>query len=188
MRYGDTQLLAGLLHHRRPRRVIAQAAGEYQAELARPVITDDAVARRGRPRLRREAHSRTRDLLISAVLLPYALIGAVIGLVPWLLVQAVRLLPAAPAVKATITPGVAALAFGIEWLTTSWGVRPQQGPRAGATAFLLIPFFLAATVFVAERLNLWWRRRRVGTGLPRMCSGAARAASQRTGGLIWSRL
>ncbi len=154
LRYGDVQLLAGQLHQQDQDGGLASAAADYRAALREARTWDETIARHGRRQGRSAAQSRWRDLVLSVLLMPYAVLGAVIGLVPWLLVQAVRLLPAAPAVRATITPGLAALAFGLEWLTTSWWVFEQAGASAGLYAFLLIPFFLAATVFVAERLSL----------------------------------
>lgn len=160
LRYGDVQLLAAQLHAADGDGAGAALALEYARSLKAARATDAAVARPGRRLPRPESQSRFRDMLLSVVLLPYALVGAAIAVVPWLLVQAVRLVPAAPAVKATITPGLAALAFGIEWFTTTWWAFDYQGGSAALLAFLLVPFFLAATVFVAERLNLFWQHRR----------------------------
>lgn len=188
LRYGDTQLLAGLLHRADPDSQILTGARAYQEALRAEGVSDDAVARLGRRMPRRESQARLRDLLLGIVLLPYAALGAVIALVPWLLVQAVRLVPAAPAVKATITPGVAALAFGIEWITTCWWVGDQWGARSGALAFLLIPFFLAATVFVAERFDLFWRQRRTGRALRDERFRPLAQQRAELAALVWSRL
>ena len=134
------------------------------------------------------AQSRIRDLLLSTVLLPYAVVGAVIGLVPWLVVQAVRLFPASPAVRATITPGLAAIAFGLEWLTSTWVVFEEVGAGAAGMAFLLVPLFLAATVFVAERLSLLVRHYRAGKSLPPRDLAPLQSTRDRLAEQIWGQL
>ena len=188
LRYGDTQQLAGLLRRADPDGEVGAAASAYRAALRQERVSDDAVARLGHRRPRRESQARLRDLLLGVVLLPYALLGAMIALVPWLLVQAVRLLPAAPAVKATLTPGVAALAFGVEWISTCWWVGDRFGAHSGALAFLLIPFFLMATVFVAERFDLFWRQRRTGRAIPQERWRPLARRREELAALVWSRL
>ena len=160
LRYGDTQLLASRLQEVDHDRAIELAAGQYREALARAKTSDETVARHGRRQERAATQAGSRDLLLSLLLLPYAAIGLVVGLVPWLLVQAVRLVPAAPAVRATMTPALAALAFGVEWVAIGWRMYRWDGTAGLATAVLLFPLFIAATVFVAERVALHLRRRR----------------------------
>ncbi len=47
------------------------------------------------------------DAVLTVLLIPYAIVGALAVAVPYLLVRATRLIPAAPAVRATILPIVA---------------------------------------------------------------------------------
>lgn len=158
LRYGDTQLLAKRLQSADEDGEAARRAGSYRESLARARTSDTIVAGRGGRRRPMQGQSRWRDVFLSLILLPYAVIGVIVGFLPWLLVQAVRLVPAAPAVRATITPGLAALAFGAEWIVTSWLLFRQAGSNAALAAVLLFPFFIAATVFVAERSSLFLKR------------------------------
>lgn len=160
LRYGNVSLLADRLQEQDSDGEVLDRARTYQAALNQARTTDVAVARHGEAGEPAETQSGWRDVLLSLLLLPYAVVGAAIGLIPWLLVQAVRLLPAAPAVRATLTPAVATLVFGAEWaLLVAWAFF-RQGSQAAMLTWLLTPVFLVATVFVAERLTLAWRRRR----------------------------
>jgi glycerol-3-phosphate O-acyltransferase/dihydroxyacetone phosphate acyltransferase len=165
LRYGNISLLAEQLREGDADGVVLAQAETYRQALADAGATDVGLARHGKAGAAAQTQSGWRDVLLSLLLLPYALVGALIGLIPWLLVQAVRLLPAAPAVRATLTPAVATLAFGAEWIFLVWQAYSRDGPEAALLALLLTPFFLVATVFVAERLTLAWRRRRA-TRLP----------------------
>lgn len=103
-------------------------------------------------------------LLLAAVLLPYALVGAVVNWIPFLLVKAVGLLRVAPAVKSTIKPLSAILFFGIAWGVTLWGVFQEWGIRGALLAAILLPLYLGAViVFLETTQTLWssfmtWRR------------------------------
>ncbi len=165
LRYGNVSLLAEQLREADSDGEVLARATSYRQALAESGATDVGLARHGKAGAAAQAQSGFRDVLLSLLLLPYALVGALIGLLPWLLVQAVRLLPAAPAVRATLTPAVATLAFGAEWAWLVWQASSRAGPDGASLALLLTPFFLVTTVFVAERLSLAWRRRRA-TRLP----------------------
>ena len=165
LRYGNVSLLAEELREGDADGEVLAQAKTYRQALIDSGATDVGLARHGKGGAAAQSQSGWRDMLLSLLLLPYALLGALIGLIPWLLVQAVRLLPAAPAVRATLTPAVAALTFGAEWIFLVWQASSRDGPQAGLLALLLTPFFLVATVFVAERLTLAWHRRRA-TRLP----------------------
>jgi glycerol-3-phosphate O-acyltransferase/dihydroxyacetone phosphate acyltransferase len=188
LRYGDTQLLAKRLQSADGDGEVARSAGRYRESLASARTSDATVARHGaRPRPV-ETQSRWRDLILSLILLPYAAMGVVVGFLPWLLVQAVRLVPAAPAVRATITPGLAALAFGAEWIGTSWLLYRQAGSNAALAALLLFPFFIAATVFVAERSSLFVKRVVANRRPPQDTLAALEEERGALADLVWERL
>ncbi len=188
LRYGDTQLLAKRLQAADRDGAVAQLADGYRSALAKARSSDATVARNGRRQRPGESESTWRDLVLSLVLLPYAVVGVVVGFLPWLLVQAVRLIPAAPAVRATLTPGLAGLAFGVEWILVAWLMHRQAGPAGAGAAFLLFPFFIAATVFVAERLSLLVRRIVGGRRPPQQVLAALAERRSALSALIWQRL
>jgi len=105
------------------------------------------------------------DLVLMVVLLPYALAGALISAIPYVLTQSTRLIPAAPAVRATVMPLVALVVFVLEWVTVAAVVGAGRGWQLGALVALLVPAFVGATVVVSERAVLAWRslRRLVGS-------------------------
>ncbi len=133
---------------------VREAARQYQTSLDALRLTDYQLA----SSTRRESTRRTvLDAFLTVLLVPYALVGALAVAVPYLLVQGTRLIPAAPAVRATILPIVALLAFLAEWVWLSVSVASRQGAESGAVIALLLPAFVGATVVVAERAVLLWR-------------------------------
>ena len=69
----------------------------------------------------------------------------------------------APAVRATIVPGLAVLLFAVEWVLVAMAAGEDLGGRAAVVAVVLFPFFVGALFLEVEKVNLlWkqWRRRR----------------------------
>ena len=89
--------------------------------------------------------------------LPFAVVGALINVVPALIVKAVGLLRVAPSMLATVKPAVAILAFGLTWGLVIWGAFAAFGFAGGAAAIILLPVYFAAVILLAERLALVWR-------------------------------
>lgn len=134
---------------------VRAAAAGYRDRLTSLRHTDATLARSS---AQTTLSARTLlDLLLIVLLVPYAVLGAALGLVPYLLTQATRLIPAAPAMRSTILPAVALLAFLTEWVWLAVAAARRDGWEAGAVVALLAPAFLAATVVVAERAVLTWR-------------------------------
>lgn len=158
IRYGDRALLADRLYARaRDREEIEGAAGSYR-EARAPMRLGDLPVRRVRSApVARTERSWLLALVLILVLLPYAIAGAALAVIPWLLVRASRLFRLAPAVQASLTPALALLSFGGLWL---WLLIATLGSGPGnvVLAVLLPPFFVACTVMVAERAALLWRR------------------------------
>ncbi len=101
---------------------------------------------------------------VGILLLPFALIGFVINIIPILLVRLVGRANVAPAMMATIKPGVAMVAFGIAWGVAAWlGFRVDRFSGAAAV-LLLMPLYVYALVAIVERGTLilrafsGWRR------------------------------
>ena len=105
------------------------------------------------------------QLLIGIFLFPFALVGAVINLIPFLVVKAVGALRVAPSMLSTLKPITAFGAFGVAWGIVIWLCVRSFGWEAGAAAFVLLPVYLAAVIVLVERVALMWRlvRRRRAT-------------------------
>lgn len=108
-------------------------------------------------------------LLLTMVLLPFALAGAVINAIPYLLVKAVGLLRVAPAVLSTIKPLTAIVSFGLAWGVAGFLVFRGAGARWLLLVVMLLPLYLAAVIVVTESVQtLWnsfrtWRRLRAAS-------------------------
>lgn len=96
-------------------------------------------------------------LVLSIVLLPFAIAGVLINWLPYLVVKATGLLRVAPAVFATIKPLVATVAFGIAWGVTIWSTLRAFDAQAAALVAIMLPFYLGAVIVVSERFVLLWR-------------------------------
>lgn len=135
----------------------------YLVERQTVRVGDLAVAREAAGKSPRQDRRWLGELGLSALLLPYAVVGLLTWLIPWLAVAAVSRLPLAPAVRATLVPATAALAFLVEWVVLIWGASAQGGAGPGLLTALLAPAMLLATLFVAETgQHLWnrWRQSR----------------------------
>ncbi len=158
--------LAGYLG-RRPDVVksrIVAAVEAYTADLASLGLSDAQLVSgmTGRQFLWRSL----RLLVLTLVLLPFALVGAAINWIPFLLVKAVGLLRVAPAVLATIKPISAMLFFGVTWGIALWAVFRDQGWWFAVLGVMLMPLYLGAVIVVVETAQLLmssfrtWRRLR----------------------------
>jgi len=142
---------------------VEQAAASYARSLRDLGLEDADVAAphaRGTGRV-------VRDLVLAVVLLPYALIGALIGAVPYLMTQVPRLFRLSAPMLSTVVPVVALLAFLGQWTVLTVRAALTWSVTYGAVVGVLAPLFVAATVFVAERFALlgrgarrWWVGRR----------------------------
>jgi glycerol-3-phosphate O-acyltransferase/dihydroxyacetone phosphate acyltransferase len=105
------------------------------------------------------------QLIIGVFLLPFALVGAVINFIPFLVVKAVGALRVAPSMLSTLKPIAAFGAFGLVWGIAIWLCVRSFGWEGGVAAFVLLPVYLAAVIVLIERVALMWRlvRRRRAT-------------------------
>jgi len=112
------------------------------------------------------------QLIVGVFLLPFALVGALINVIPFLIVKAVGALRVAPSVLSTLKPIAAFVSFGIAWALVIWRCVRSFGWEAGVVAFILLPVYLAAVIVLVERVRLMWRltRRRRATAAGRTLS------------------
>lgn len=154
--YGDRSLIADRLN-RLPEPTRAEIVGlgrEYRDALIRAGVSDGALVER-RPE-GRHPWRRLGQALLVLLLLPYAVLGFFAALLPLLLVVVVSRLPIAPAVRATVVPGVALLSFLAVWiLFAAQALTNDVG--LGLAAVLLFPMWVAAMFYVVERIALMWR-------------------------------
>jgi 1-acyl-sn-glycerol-3-phosphate acyltransferase len=137
------------------RRAISEAAGRYQADLDGVGLDDASFV--GRIGGRRLMSSLVVQLLIGLVLLPFAVAGVLLNLVPFLIVKAVGLLRLSPAVLASLKPAVAFVAFGVTWGLETWAAFRALGVVGIGAAIILIPTYSIAAIVVFDRAVLVWR-------------------------------
>ena len=157
IQYGDRTVLADRLN-RIPdpqRSELIAVASEYESAITRARTSDRAIATAATPAPRSWRWLGSAALVL--LLLPYALMGLVIAALPLLVVFVVSRLPIAPAVRATVVPAVALLAFLGEWLLFTWQSVRDDGWELGLAAVILFPFMVAAVFYVLERVALLWR-------------------------------
>ncbi len=149
--------LANTLADRPPeaRERITSAVTEYRDDLEGIGFTDAEL--HGQLSTGRFLRSLVWQVVFAVVLFPFALVGAAINWIPFLLVKAVGLLRVAPSMAATIKPIVAFLVYGITWGIVIWSAISRFGWQAGIVAFVLLPVYLAAVVSFIDRFVLLWR-------------------------------
>jgi 1-acyl-sn-glycerol-3-phosphate acyltransferase len=149
--------LANVLAERPPERraEIIDAVDDYQSDLEALSVSDADV--QGRISTGGLMVSLVVQVIVAVLLLPFAIVGAVINVVPALIVKAVGRLRVAPSVLATVKPGVAIVAFGITWGLVAWAALERFGIGGAAAAVILLPVYFAAVILLAERLALVWR-------------------------------
>lgn len=141
---------------------VLTAVGRYDAELDAIGLSDAGLHERQTGR--RFAGRVLRDIVLGIVLLPFAVVGALINFIPALLVYLLGKLPIGSAVQATAKPMAAALLFAITWCAFAWRVGTEWGVRGVAAVLLLMPIYLGAAIILIDRIGLLarasrsWRR------------------------------
>lgn len=156
--YGDASDLANLLSRRPPdtKAAIAEALDRYTADL-------DAVGLNDRQMV--TSHRSRRSFLgriiwngiIGLLLLPFALVGLVINVVPFVLLWLIGRVKLDPAMAATVKPGAAILLFSISWGVAGWAGWAWSGFEGVAAVLLVMPLYLYALFALVERGRLIWR-------------------------------
>ena len=175
IQYGDRELLAARLNRvPEPDRGLLVAAGaQYRMALRAARTSNRAVASAGSPPPR--SGGWLRDLALVVLLAPFALMGLAAAAIPLLLVLLASRLRIAPAVRATVVPGLALLLFLGEWILFAVQSGEDGSPEIGLAALVLFPFFVAALFLVVERVILLWRRWRHSRQPPRDALAALQA-------------
>jgi hypothetical protein len=147
------------------RAAVCRAVADYRTELDAVGFSDAELHERlGTGRF---AGAFVWQVLVGLFLVPFALVGAAINILPYLIVKAAGARRVAPSVQATVKPIVAFVSFGIVWGLLIWRAVGAFGWEAGLVAFVLLPVYSAAVILLAERISLLWRllrRWRAGAG------------------------
>jgi 1-acyl-sn-glycerol-3-phosphate acyltransferase len=134
---------------------IIEAVDDYESDLEALGVGDaDVQARVSTGGL---MTSLVLQMIAAVLLLPFAVAGALINLVPALIVRAVGLARLSPAMQATVKPAAAILAFGITWGLVAAASFNRFGLGGAAAAVVLLPVYLAALIFLTERVALMRR-------------------------------
>jgi glycerol-3-phosphate O-acyltransferase / dihydroxyacetone phosphate acyltransferase len=157
LQYGDVALLASRLNRLTEpgRRQLVAAGAEYRAAIMAAGTSDHAVATAASPAPR--SRGWLLDLILVVLLAPFALAGLAAAAIPLLLVLIASKLRIAPAVRATVVPGLALLLFLVEWILFSVQFG-EDGVTLGLAALVLFPFFVAALFLVIEKVTVLWQR------------------------------
>lgn len=134
---------------------VAAAVADYRTDLEGIGYTDAEL--HGKLSTGRFLRSLVWQVLVAAALFPFALVGAAINWIPFLLVKAAGLLRVAPSMASTIKPIVAFVAYGIAWGIVIWGAVSNFGWEGGLIAFILLPVYLAIVISFIDRFVLLWR-------------------------------
>jgi 1-acyl-sn-glycerol-3-phosphate acyltransferase len=153
--YGDQAALADALATRPApsKEQITSALDTYVADLDAAGLSDEQMMTRQRSRgsfLWRVAWNG----LIGLLLLPFAIVGLVINIVPMLGVWLVGKARVDPAMMATLKPGAAIVMFAVTWGIAAWAGWRWQGLAGVGAVLLLMPLYLYAVVALAERGTL----------------------------------
>lgn len=98
------------------------------------------------------------NLALGIILLPFAVVGVAINVIPLLIVWAIGLLRVSPAVKATMKPMAALILFPLAWGIQAWQLASRgAGFIITIIAIVLLPLYLVAAILLSERLVLLWR-------------------------------
>ena len=156
--YGDESDLANLLSGRSPeaKAAITAAVDQYTADLDAAGVDDSQMVT--------SFDSRSSflgriiwNLIVGLVLLPFALAGLVINIIPFVLLWFLGRIKLDPAVAATVKPGAAILLFSITWGVAGWSGWTWSGIEGVAAVLLVMPLYLYALFALTERGRLIWR-------------------------------
>jgi glycerol-3-phosphate O-acyltransferase/dihydroxyacetone phosphate acyltransferase len=149
--------LANALADRPPSRraAIVDAVHTYERDLEALGVTDADLHQRASAR--RLSTRLVVQLVAGLLLLPFAVVGAVLNALPLLVVWLVGRRRMSASLAATVKPVAAIGAFGAMWTVVAWSVLREWGAAGLAASIVLLPVYLTATLIVGERLVLAWR-------------------------------
>jgi len=156
--FGDESDLANVLAQR-PHEVkctVVDAVDRYTADLDAVGLSDQQIATTHRSR-RTFFWRIIWNLIVGMVLLPFALLGLAINVVPFFLLWLIGRLKMDPAVAATVKPASAIVLFSITWAIAGWQGWTWSGIEGVAAILLVMPLYLYALFALIERGGLVWR-------------------------------
>lgn len=140
------------------RAVICEKTARYRNDLDAIGYTDAELV--GRISTGRLVADLFVQLLLGLVILPFAFVGAVINVIPFLVVRLIGSRPLSPSMMATVKPLAAAGAFGLTWAVVMWFAWRAVGWPGPLLALLLLPVYLAAVIALVDRATVMWRMAR----------------------------
>ena len=132
---------------------ITAAVDTYFADLEAAGLTDFQMMSRQRSR-RSFLWRISWNAVLGLLLLPFAIIGFVINVIPMTLTWLVGKARVDPAMMATIKPGAAIVFFSITWAIAAWLGWQGAEPSGMAAVLLLMPLYVYALFAVVERGTL----------------------------------
>ena len=156
--YGEESALANLLSQR-PQEAkdgIAAAVDAYAADLDAVGLSDQQMA---------TSHQSRRsffwriiwNLIVGVLLIPFALAGLMINIIPFVLLWLIGRVKLDPAMAATVKPVAAILLFMVTWGVAGWSGWTWSGIEGVAAVLLVMPLYLYALFALVERGRLIWR-------------------------------
>lgn len=161
------------------RRRMCDAVAAYRRDLDDLGVSDAQLA--SRIDRRRFVRFLFDQLVLGVLLAPFALVGAVVNLLPYVTVKLVGRRRMAASMHATVKPLVAIAAAALTWGFVVWRSVVTWGWQGGAVAVVLLPVYTAAAIVFVERLVSLWQlvaRQRRGRRAPHQLR--ARLASERS--------
>ncbi len=153
---GDKERVASMLEASEERARVVEAMDRYQTDLDAMGFTD-AMLIRGLSKLSAFTWYVVRTVVIALLLLPFAVIGIVVNVIPMVTVWLIGRLRVEDAMMATIKPLGALAVFSITWGGWLWVAFRRGGPESLAAMFLLLPVYLFALIAWFERMTLLFR-------------------------------
>ncbi|MGB5166920.1 MAG: hypothetical protein WBP49_00795, partial [Acidimicrobiia bacterium] len=156
--FGDESDVANVLAQR-PQEVkdtIIEAVDRYNADLDAVGLNYQQIATTHRNR-RSFLWRIIWNLIIGILLVPFAVLGLVINIVPFTLLWMISRVKMDPAVAATVKPAAAILLFSITWGIAGWQAWTWSGIEGVAAVLLVMPLYLYALFALVERGGLVWR-------------------------------
>lgn len=167
--FGDESELSNLLSagEEQAKARIVEATEQYTADLEAVGLSDRQMADTHRDNTPFLRHLMA-NALVGLLLLPFALIGLVINLIPFALIWLLGRFKLGPAVAATVKPLASIVLFGSTWSFVAWQAWKAWEFGGVAAVLLVMPLYLFAVFALFERLALvgraWqgWRSMRGG--------------------------
>lgn len=131
---------------------VVDRIGAYVADLDALGLTDERVVDAHRESAPFARHVLW-NALIGVLLLPFALIGALLNIVPFALIWLIGRRKLGPAVAATVKPLASIVLFGSTWAVAAWWMSGVWEAGGALALLLVMPLYLVIVFVVFERLS-----------------------------------